>query len=430
MKINVSERTIPISSTSPFSFGHRVRSFLLAIWILPVLAAFQPAEPPIVQSILFYSQTCPFCHTVINELLIPMQEQYGDQLQIIGIDVSHPVGNELYVNAIERYEIPKSRQGVPFLIVGEVVLFGSREIPARFPALVEGGLLAGGIGWPDIPDLSLIIPDLPPSASPDSEPEIVILATAESESILQDPEPAPLPTAVPSGDHLSESPLEETSGTTGTVPATPLPVQSLENVNKELSSSISDEPPKDPVGFVLAGLVLIGMVVALIYTAALVIRPFFFNPAFPSSEHDLTWVVPALAIIGLGLALYLSYVEVAQVEAFCGPVGECNIVQASSYAQIMGIPVAVLGALSYIAIVVLWIGQRILPQRLSAISFLSLLVITALGTLFSIYLTMIELFAIKAICAWCVSSAVVTTLLLILVVKSVNRESMQVKVAA
>ncbi len=59
--------------------------------------------------------------------------------------------------------------------------------------------------------------------------------------------------------------------------------------------------------------------------------------------YSLSWAVPALALIGLGVALYLSYVELLQVEAVCGPVGECNIVQASPYAQFLGIPIAVLG---------------------------------------------------------------------------------------
>jgi uncharacterized membrane protein len=95
----------------------------------------------------------------------------------------------------------------------------------------------------------------------------------------------------------------------------------------------------------------------------------------------------------------------------------------------MGFPVAVLGALSYIAIWVLWLGERFLPGRLSAVSMLSLAALTIFGTGFSIYLTALELFAIKAVCAWCLSSAVVTTLILLLVAKSISKGSRQVALA-
>jgi uncharacterized membrane protein/thiol-disulfide isomerase/thioredoxin len=404
--------------------------FLLGLLLIPFLVAAQTTERPIVQAILFYSPTCPHCHQVINELLIPMQEQYGDQLQIIGLDTSHPAGSEIYGRAIEHFKIPQNRLGVPTLIVGDDVMVGGAEIPARFPALVEDGLSAGGIGWPEIPDLDAIIPDLPPSADPDRKPEVVMPAAAESEIVAQDPEPVSVPTAVPSGEDMSEIATENTAGEEGEVPTTAPSARDLENVSRESNPSESAVPPADPVGFGLAKLVLFGMVLALIYTARLIIRQFLFPVAVSYGAYNLSWAVPVLALLGLGVALYLSYVEVAQVEAICGPVGECNIVQSSPYAQLMGIPVGVLGAMNYIAIIALWSGQRILPDRLSALSLLSLVSLTIFGTAFSIYLTVIELFAIGAICAWCLSSAVITTLLVILVAKSVNRGSLPVKVAA
>ncbi len=71
-----------------------------------------------------------------------MQEQYGDQLQIIGIDTSHQAGSELYQKAIESFKIPAGRRGVPTLIVGDIVLVGSSEVPARFPRLGRGWTLS------------------------------------------------------------------------------------------------------------------------------------------------------------------------------------------------------------------------------------------------------------------------------------------------
>jgi uncharacterized membrane protein len=170
------------------------------------------------------------------------------------------------------------------------------------------------------------------------------------------------------------------------------------------------------------------MVLALIYTTRLIIWPLLSPASSLASAYNLSWAVPVLALMGLGTALYLSYVEITHVEAICGPVGHCNIVQSSPHAQLMGIPIAVLGALSYIAIVFLWIGQRILPDRLSALSLSSLAMLTIFGTGFSIYLTILEMFVIQAICAWCLSSAVIMTLLMILVARSINGRWLQLKV--
>jgi len=381
-----------------------------------------PSQQPTVQAILFYSPNCPHCHQVINEFLVPFQQTYGDQLQVIGIDTSHPVGNEIYGKAITWLEIPQTRQGVPTLIVGEITLVGGDEIPSLFPGLVEEGLASGGIGWPDIPDLAVDMPDLPPSSDPTSEPEVVTPTAAKPLLSSQDPDPVPEPTIVGLGEKISEESANETVEAAELLPETSQPIGGLENVNTEAMLSESDIPPADPVGFALAAFVLLGMVAALVHTIWRIAGQLHYSTAFPFSTDGLPWTVPALSFLGLGISLYLSYIEVAQVKAICGPVGECNIVQASEYAQLIGIPIAILGALSYIAVVVLWAGQRFLPARWSAISFTGLVALTIFATVFSIYLTLIELFAIRAVCAWCLTSATISTLLMLLVVACLSKQ--------
>ena len=71
------------------------------------------------------------------------------QLQIAGIDTTTPGGQALYEAAIERFKL--ARAGVPTLVVDEVVLIGSLEIPEQFPGLIEKYLAQGGVEWPDIP---------------------------------------------------------------------------------------------------------------------------------------------------------------------------------------------------------------------------------------------------------------------------------------
>jgi len=362
----------------------------------------QPADEPVVRAVLFYSPNCPHCHEVITEVLLPMVEDYGsEQLQIIGIDTTQPAGGQVYQSTIERYAIPTHRRGVPTLVVGNVVLVGSIEIPEAFPGMVEEGLAKGGIDWPDIPGLEQVIsPDAQGKPTPTTE--------------LQ-PTDTPAPTATNEPSDLS-APLV-TDATAQTPPPAPQSTSSALSLNeRQLPAVETEKPPPDPVGFTLASVVLLGMVAAIVCVVWRVIT----NWQRLSQLDDVpsisaaNWAIPLLALLGLGVAIYLAYVEITQVEAICGPVGECNIVQSSPYARILGIPIAVLGVLNYVAIIVLWVAHRLLRGQWAKLPALGLLGLTLFGTLFSIYLTCLELFVIHAICAWCLSSAVITTLLMLL----------------
>ncbi len=116
-----------------------------------------PRQPaPVVHAVLFYSPTCPHCHYVITETLPPLMEKYGDQLQIIGVDVTQPKGQTLFLAALQEFGVKEG--GVPFLVVGDSYLVGSQDIPEKFPGLIQAGLSHGGVDWPDIPGLAEFIP--------------------------------------------------------------------------------------------------------------------------------------------------------------------------------------------------------------------------------------------------------------------------------
>lgn len=118
----------------------------------------------------------------------------------------------------------------------------------------------------------------------------------------------------------------------------------------------------------------------------------------------------SVAGLGVGVAAYLTYVHYAGLQPFCaGDGGGCERVQSSAYATLGAIPVAVLGLAGYLAITVALIAPGE-PARLAAAT----LAITGLG--FSAYLTYLELFVIRAICQWCVASAVLSALLAALTV--------------
>jgi uncharacterized membrane protein len=112
----------------------------------------------------------------------------------------------------------------------------------------------------------------------------------------------------------------------------------------------------------------------------------------------------ATALLGLGIAGYLTIVHYAGGTPACGIAHGCATVQASEWATLAGVPVALLGALGYLAIVsALWIPGEL--ARLAGAA----LAVGGLG--FSAYLTYREVFDIHAICQWCVASAVLMTIL-------------------
>jgi uncharacterized membrane protein len=84
-------------------------------------------------------------------------------------------------------------------------------------------------------------------------------------------------------------------------------------------------------------------------------------------------------------------------------------VQSSSYATFIGIPVAFYGVAGYVALLIVsLVGlQPALASRRGPTVLLAAM--AAVGLLFTIYLTYVELFVLHAICRWCVASAVVIT---------------------
>jgi uncharacterized membrane protein len=112
------------------------------------------------------------------------------------------------------------------------------------------------------------------------------------------------------------------------------------------------------------------------------------------------------------VATYLSYVEATDSKAICGPVGNCNSVQQSPYAYLFGIiPIGILGVVGYLAVLIAWILTEIGPQPWRRYFSIAIWGMGWFGVLFSIYLTFLEPFVIGATCAWCLSSAVIMTLI-------------------
>jgi uncharacterized membrane protein len=131
----------------------------------------------------------------------------------------------------------------------------------------------------------------------------------------------------------------------------------------------------------------------------------------------------ALALAGVGVAGYLSYVHYAGLHPICGVSHGCETVQTSSYASLLGIPVALLGLISYVLVLA---SLRVRGEA----ALLGGYGLTLIAFAFSLYLTYREVFTIHAICTWCVSSAIIFTLLAIVGAPRVLRVEPQEPAAA
>jgi uncharacterized membrane protein len=138
-------------------------------------------------------------------------------------------------------------------------------------------------------------------------------------------------------------------------------------------------------------------------------------PTAAATDRRVRRVIAVLCVLGIGIAGYLTYVHYAGLKVLCLSSGGCETVQSSSYAKLDGIPVAVLGLAGYIAI----LGSLAVRGEAGRLAGFG---VALIGFGYSMYLTYRELFTIKAICQWCVGSAVLMTALVVLTAVRVLRE--------
>lgn len=122
----------------------------------------------------------------------------------------------------------------------------------------------------------------------------------------------------------------------------------------------------------------------------------------------LRGAIAAGAAIGAAVAVYLTVVHYTHTSPIC-TTGGCEKVQRSSYAELAGIPVAVLGLIAYVAL----IGTAAVRGVTAA---LVGTVIALTGVAFSGYLLWAQIARIHAICQWCVLNDVIAALVAVLCV--------------
>jgi len=124
----------------------------------------QAEDGPVVRVVYFYSEDCAHCLTVADEVLDPLKEQYGSQLEIKQVCISDPeapsglnaVNYEMLIQAEEMFDISPEERGIPTLLINGQALVGEKAIREQLSCLLDTCLVAGGTSWPDIPGLNEI----------------------------------------------------------------------------------------------------------------------------------------------------------------------------------------------------------------------------------------------------------------------------------
>ncbi|MEO8612047.1 MAG: vitamin K epoxide reductase family protein, partial [Chloroflexota bacterium] len=348
-----------------------------------------------------YSPTCPHCQDVINNHWPAIRDEFGDQLQVLFINVMTPEGTQMMHTAREAMHITSS--SVPMLIIGTDVLVGSVDIPLRAPDLIRSKLSSGGIGYPPIPGIAAVFQSVIPETTSSSTPIEI-----KQRPLLADP--------------ANLAALIVLLGlVTGIAVMGTIGWNLVTRPNRRLISTMNGLWGRRMafvgtlVGIGLVGSLVLGSfqdpITLFISGSVLAFFVFLVFQLFRSSSMNQLsrWLMPLIIAAGLLVAGYLAYVEMTVVQATCGVMGDCNAVQQSSYAAILGVPVGIIGILGYLAILALWlVNQYKYQHQIDA----ALFTMALLGVVFSIYLTFLEPFVIGASCVWCLISAVVMGILL------------------
>ena len=133
------------------------------------------------------------------------------------------------------------------------------------------------------------------------------------------------------------------------------------------------------------------------------------------TDVRLRRAIAVLALVGAGIAGYLTVVRALGEAPGCST-GGCEKVQSSDYAEVAGIPVALLGLLAYLALFATALRAGPAVAAIGA-------GIALASLAFAFYLFIVQLVVIEALCLWCLASDVVIALIAPLAVRRVVRES-------
>jgi hypothetical protein len=131
----------------------RQRTVLLLLSLLLLVSLLAPAQAdgPVVCLLFFYSLDCEHCQTVMDEVLPPLQEKYGAQLEMQSIEIPDSDNYQWLLDVETAYQIPPDKVSIPEVFVGDMALIGEDEIRTYLDETIASCLAAGGVDYPPRP---------------------------------------------------------------------------------------------------------------------------------------------------------------------------------------------------------------------------------------------------------------------------------------
>jgi uncharacterized membrane protein len=120
------------------------------------------------------------------------------------------------------------------------------------------------------------------------------------------------------------------------------------------------------------------------------------------TERSLRAALVVLCLAGAGIAGYVLVVRWGDGQLLCST-GGCETVQSSSYAELLGVPVAALGLAAYLAI----LGTACFGAAAARMAGAAIALSAAV---FSAYLLVVQLVILDAVCTWCLGNDAIVSL--------------------
>jgi uncharacterized membrane protein len=124
-------------------------------------------------------------------------------------------------------------------------------------------------------------------------------------------------------------------------------------------------------------------------------------------------IVAALALAGIFISIYLTLFKLSVIGELSCSIGSCETVNLSRWSTFLGLPVAAWGLLFYLDVFIIAVLGTTTRFENEPVISVVLVAQAAIGVLFSAWLTYLELAVIHAICIWCVTSAVIVVIILL-----------------
>lgn len=325
-------------------------AILLTAFLLLIRVFSVSAQESVVEGVMFWQKGCPHCEQVISETLPAVNAQFPGQFKLEMIEVSDLEDVDRLYAVGAAYGLAKEDIGVPFMVIGENVMVGSKQIPAELPGVIEKYLAKGGV-----------------------------------KTVLRDSAVQPEPVSA----------------------ATDLPAAAVSQSVLPANESASN-------GIWLAWVTIAGLAAALLaaiwqVVAALQGQKTLTLPAWMNMLVPVLAVLGSFVAIYLTFIETTKAKAICGPVGDCNAVQ--NSPYALLFGLI---PVGLVGLIGYIAILAAWFWNRYRQDLIAEYTPIAQLGMTLIGVVYSIYLTYLEIFVIHAVCIWCISSAWIMAFLLLL----------------